>query len=234
MLDQWRWKHVYHLVDERNWASVWVQGLRSTASQIRDEPLDERERQLMLRQQRRFELVLTSGSVLRDQRPAAVTSLRKCLVGCTPWDWYELLNQWVYLWVDPARLERQRRAQHPDTRHRILILDARRIIELHLERAHVTPINSGNATRNPAARSPRSFVPVEQWAHDRWASESMATGRPPRPPSTPPAELVIRDSIPDLEGVITRTLGVVEWLDLLGRSDPSQERATLTEGPECV
>ena len=97
----------YHLVDERNWASVERNGLMSANRLAVASGYDLST----LRLHRPKGLVLPSGIRIRDQSPMPPAVLAKCLHGgLCPEDWYDLLNSKVFFWLEPERLDRQRKA----------------------------------------------------------------------------------------------------------------------------
>jgi hypothetical protein len=71
--------------------------------------------------------------------------------GLEPSDWYALLNSFVFLWPDPERLKRQRRACG-DRPQVVLTFDADALLDRFADEAFVSPINSGNARRKAARR----------------------------------------------------------------------------------
>jgi hypothetical protein len=64
-----------------------------------------------------------------------------------------MLNERVFFWLDPARMNRQHRACSPRPQV-VLTIDTARLVETHREQVSVSPINTGNARR-------RSHPPVE-------------------------------------------------------------------------
>lgn len=184
---------VYHLLDARNWASVKRQGLKSAKRLATDLGYDPRT----LRKHRKSDLVVSSGARIRDQSPMPPHVLNRCLRdGLKPEDWYDLLNSKVFFWVDPKRLNRQRRA-YADAPQCVLVIDAIRMLEKHSHRTAVTPINTGNAMRAAASRGLSTFVPWARWKSDAWGSENI--GRPvARPPTHRPVELTIEDAVADI------------------------------------
>lgn len=202
-----RISRVFHLVEAANWPAVREQGLRCADSLIAraiDSP-DLRHR--LTHGQRTEHLVLPDGTQLRDQRPMPAPALARCLIGIEPAHWYALINAHVYFWLDPARLDRQRKAcqGRPQV---VLTVDATTLIRAHADRAFVTPINSGNARRRPALRGASSFVPIARWIATGWQHEAQALGMPERAASHVPVELAIRGDVPDLmqHVVASRTL----------------------------
>jgi hypothetical protein len=141
--------------------------------------------------------VLPNGAQIRDQRPMPVRALAGCLVGMTPAEWYRLLNSYVFFWLDPARLDRQRAA----CAHRsqvVLAVDTHALIKRHAQRIALSPINSGNARRLAAPRCRATLVPYAQWLESGWASEAVALRRPVRARSHRPVELAVGGAVPDV------------------------------------
>lgn len=106
--------------------------------------------------------------------------------GLTPGDWYALLNDFVFFWLDAGRVERQRSAcgGRPQV---LLTFDGALLLDRFGADAFVSPINSGNARRKPARRGLGTLVPYDAWLERGWP-----TGTRHRPP----AELLIRSTIP--------------------------------------
>lgn len=188
---------IYHLAEEANLRSIQENGLLSTTKLIAAAPLSDADRRSLEREQRRAHTELASGVQIRDQRPMPPNALQRCLVGLTPADWYGLVNARVFFWLDPGRLNRQRAAcqSRPQV---VLAIDTARIIAAYAEQVEVTPINTGNACRKPAVRGAATFVPYTTWLKSGWESETKALDVPSRRRSHPPAELTVRDAVPDI------------------------------------
>lgn len=183
----------YHLVDERNWASVERNGLMSANRLAVASGYDLSA----LRLHRPKGLVLPSGMRIRDQSPMPPAVLAKCLHGgLCPEDWYDLLNSKVFFWLEPERLNRQRKACG-DVPQKVLVIDAASMLENHGKRAAVTPINTGNAMRAAAPRGRSTFVPWDRWLVTGWASEEVGRAAA-RSPNHRPVELAIEDAVEDI------------------------------------
>lgn len=199
-------KVVYHVAEAANWPLIQRHGLLSAERLAKLAGLSVPERRTLLSSQRLTSVKLPGGFEIRDQKPMPPSGLERCLVGMTPSEWYALLNQRVFFWIDPARLERMTRAlsHNPQV---ILTIDTESLLASHGKRAHVTPFNTGNARRRPARRGRATFVPYTQWLKHRWASEAEALQTPRRSLNHPPAELTVLHSVPDVMGyVISETL----------------------------
>ncbi|MES2694510.1 MAG: hypothetical protein V4773_13625 [Verrucomicrobiota bacterium] len=196
-------KYVYHLAEASNWPAIRREGLRSASELIARAGLRGVKRDALERQQRREGMELSSGVRLRDQCPMPPEALARCLTGMTPEEWYTLVNAHVFFWLDPDRLNRQRKAcgLRPQV---VLTMDVARLVAAHAKRIALTPINTGNARRQPAKRSAATFVPYVTWMESAWASEAAALGTRERARSHTPVELTVRGAVPDLAKMILK------------------------------
>ncbi len=183
----------YHLLDDRNWESIKALGLMSAQRLAAASGHSLRA----LRKHRPSALCLSSGAVIRDQSPMPPKVLAGCLRdGLKPDDWYDLINSKVFFWLDPERLNRQRRVCGAAPQ-RVIVVDACRMLDKHGCRAAVTPINTGNAMRAAASRGLSTFVPWPRWTLEAWASENPGHS-PARAPAHRPVELTIQDEVEDI------------------------------------
>ena len=188
-----------HFVDASNWPAVQREGLRTAASLMRAAGVDESAH-------RRFRPsgeVLPSGAYIRDQKPMPPATLARCLdAGLGSEDWYALVNNGVYFWLDRDRADRHQRALRGRPQVR-LELSVERILDDYGKSAFVTPFNIGSAVRRPAQRGLRSLVPVERFREAMWLDEATPNGKV-RLSSHRPAELVIQRDIPDALSFVQR------------------------------
>src|SRR5262245_4878183 len=188
---------VYHLAEAENWPSIQRNGLFSTSVLLKRAEISGSSRAVIEQEHRPKRTILSSGLVIRDQRPMPPAALQRCLVGLTTAQWYQLLNSKVFFWCDIDRLNRQRRACG-DFPQVVLKIATARLLNRYAAKAAVTPINTGNARRKPALRGAATFVPYTVWADTAWLSEAEALGTRPRPSSHQPVELTIAGSVPDV------------------------------------
>lgn len=187
---------VLHLAEADNWPLIEKHGLLPANELLARSELSKEERQLLRTRQRTTHTHLPSGAQIRDQKPMPAAALEKCLIGMSPAQWYALINSHVFFWLDYKRLNRQRAASEP--RPQIaLVVDTRALASACEGRLFVTPINTGNARRNPALRGEATFVAHEHWRAQGWASEAAAFGTPQRPRSHAPVELAVRGPVPN-------------------------------------
>jgi hypothetical protein len=190
-------RFVYHLAEAENWPSIERDGLLSTRALLYRAGIDDSIRATLEREHRPKRTILPTGWVIRDQKPMPPAGLRRCLVGLTTAQWYELLNGKVFFWFDIERLNRQRRAcgSSPQV---VLKIATDRLLGRYAAQTALTPINTGNARRKPALRGKATFVPYGVWTETAWLSEAQALGTRCRPWNHQPVELAVTDSVPDV------------------------------------
>ncbi len=198
---------LYHLADAANWASIQRYGLLSTSALLDLARIEGNERERIERQHRAERVTLATGTVIRDQQPMPPAALARCLRGMTPAEWYALLNAHVFFWLASDRLNRMLKANYPRPQV-VLVLETAPLLAAYADRIALTPINTGNARRQPAVRGRQTFVPYQIWRESRWASEAGALGGRERPKSHRPAELVVRQGVPDIMSFVR----YVRWL----------------------
>ena len=124
-------------------------------------------------------------------------ALGPCLHDMTPEQWYALLNSKVFFWLDTERLSRLRRVYRAQPQI-LMSIDTQRLLARYAAQIALTPINSGNARRQPAQRGQCTFVPYNTWLESGWTSETEALHTRHRPRSHPPAELTVDYALPDV------------------------------------
>jgi hypothetical protein len=178
---------LYHLADAGNLQSILKHGLLTTKGLLQLTGMSATEQANFLRRHRSVGEYLAEGVLIRDQAPMPPSALAPALDdGLTPEDWYALVNGFVFLWPDPERMERQRRAcrGRPQV---VLTFDADILFDDFGKAAFVSPFNVGNARRKPARRGRDTLVPYEKWLRAGW---------PNRKRTHPPAEILFATTIP--------------------------------------
>jgi hypothetical protein len=189
--------HVFHLAEEANLPLIQQYGLLSASALLDLAGIQGEERIRLERRQRLTHVTLPNGLYLRDQKPMPSQALSRCLIGMDPTEWYELINSKVFFWLDPDRLNRQRRACEPRPQV-VLVVDTGRLLDRHAERVSLSPFNTGNARRKPALRGPNTFVPYTSWRESAWENEAAGLRTRPRPRSHRPVELTVDGTVPDI------------------------------------
>ncbi|MGR9426198.1 DUF7002 family protein [Rhizobium leguminosarum] len=178
---------VFHLAEASNLPSILEHGLMSTKRLLGLTRVPEADQADRLRSHLSDNERLSGSVLIRDQRPMPPSALERALDdGLTPGDWYALLNDFVFFWLDESRMVRQRHACG-DRPQVLLTFDAAALLDQFGAEAFVSPINSGNARRKPARRGLSTFMPYGTWLDQGW---------PAGAPRRPPAELLFRRAIP--------------------------------------
>ncbi len=188
---------LYHLTQVENWPSIERHGLLSTQALLDLAGLQGVARDCVGHQHRAERVQLPNGVVISDQKPMPPTALARCLHDMTPEEWYTLLNSKVFFWLDTERLSRLRRVYRAQPQI-LMSIDTQKLLAHHAERVALTPINTGNARRQPARRGVCTFVPYNTWLESGWTSETEALHTRPRSRSHLPAELTVAYAVPDV------------------------------------
>lgn len=188
---------IYHLAEASNWPLIQRDGLLCARQLVVAAGLTGVSRDRLLREQRLVSTELPNGVRIRDQRPMPPAALARCLSGIGPAEWYAMINDRVFFWLDPDRLNRQRSAcrARPQV---VLTVDSAALLAVHQQHVELTPINTGNARRKPARRGAATFVPFAEWSRSGWASEAAALHTPARRRSHQPVELTVLGAVPDI------------------------------------
>lgn len=163
-----RFPRLYHATDSQAWEGISAHGLLSTSALLDLFDVPESDR-LAIESARRPECVLiehpeVGRAVIRDNKPMSDEQLGRCLVGMSPADYYRLLNARVFLWPTKARLENHLSARsYRGAPQLVITIDTAILVERHLARLKLSPINSGATVRRPPSRGAHTFVPVANY-----------------------------------------------------------------------
>ena len=192
---------LYHLTQIENWPSIEQHGLLSTQALLAVAGLSGKEREYVEHRHRAERVVLPNGVIISDQKPMPPKALKPCLHDVTPEQWYALLNSKVFFWLDTERLSRLRRV-YRSIPQILISINTEQLLARYAEQIALTPINTGNARRQPAQRGLCTFVPYETWLESGWTSETEALHTRPRLRSHPPAELTVAYAVPDVMDLV--------------------------------
>jgi hypothetical protein len=186
---------LYHMADKDAWPSIQQHGLLSTTALLDLFGVNGVKR-TALESQHRPECVVINhpqhgAAIIRDQKPMDDKGLTRCLTGVSPKEWYEILNRRTFFWLTEDRLERLLSAgAYRDKQHCVLTVDTRALVERHLDRITLSPMNSGCTKPMPHPRGRDCFLPVRDYPYDAWAKK--------RRKQDAVVELVVDYSVPDV------------------------------------
>lgn len=158
---------LHHMAEYDSWPRIQRIGLRTTEQLVDECDPDPWTRDAILRRPRTesFELEhpVVGAVTIRDQRPLFLHNLK--LTDVTLEGFLELLNNRIFMWTHPQRLERLLAARaYRHTRHDVLVLDTASIVAACSDRVRLTGMNTG-ATIFPSSppRGAESFMTVTEF-----------------------------------------------------------------------
>lgn len=196
-----RFPHLYHMAAHDSWAGITRHGLLSTTALLDLFEVHGDQRSTIESQHRPATVTIEhpehGRAVVRDQKPMSEGALKKCLQGLSPQQWYEILNRKVFFWLSADRLAGLLLARaYRDDRHCVIVVDTTELLERHLGRVTLSPINSGSTIYNPQPRGKDTFLPIDEYPFDTWASKRGARRAV--------AELAVEYHVPDLRELVIR------------------------------
>lgn len=140
-------------------------------------------------------------AVIRDQKPMPPESLQDVLIGVTPQEWYEFLNNKVFFWSSQDRLQRLLKAvAYRQRSHTVITVDTRALVEKHADRITLSTMNSGVSLFDRRKRGLSTFQTLDEFPTDPAAS---------RHPPQDVVEVAVEYSVPH---IVKLTVNVSEWL----------------------
>ena len=129
--------------------------------------------------------------VIRDQVPRPHILAQK-LTGLTVGQWLAILNDRVFFWLDPHRLDTLLNARlNRDRTHDVLTVDTASLVATYADQVRLSPLNSGATLfPNAAPRGPDTFRTIDAYPYD--------TLRRQRGPRGAIAELAVIGGVPDI------------------------------------
>lgn len=194
---------LYHMAHEDAWKGIRSHGLLSTSALLDLFEVNDERRRVIESRHRPESIVIEhpvyGRAVIRDQKPMSENALRKCLQGMSPTQWFETLNGKVFFWLNEERLGRllAARAYREDT-HCILTINTRPLIDRHLARVSLSPINSGSTIFNPQPRGSATFLPLRKYPFSEWARK--------RSTRNAVVELAVDYHVPDISELVLRVV----------------------------
>ena len=202
---------LYHLTHVDNWDLIRRIGLLSTSALLDLFGVDGDTRRA-IESSNRKELVPirndTYGvAILRDQKPMDDRGLEWALTdGISPGDWYRLVNQHVFFWVDRGRVDRLLGARaYRNDRHALLVARTQGLLDRHAARTVLSPLNTGATKPMPHPRGRNCFVPLASYPFAYWREKRN-----------------VRDAVVELAvpGAVRDLVAVLERVSIVGRDEP--------------
>lgn len=187
---------LFHLAEAGSWPAIAAHGLLPTAEIVATSALSPAEQADVLTRPRARAVAVDHprlGRVtIRDQTPLRAHILEKVLLDMSTEQWLETLNDRVFFWLHPRRLDQLRNARRNRGRAQdVLTVDTASLVAGYRDRIRLSAINSG-ATLYPGApeRGRFTFTAIEDFPY--------AERRRRRPPQSAVVELAVVGGVPDI------------------------------------
>jgi hypothetical protein len=196
---------LFHMAAEGSWPSIEQHGLLSTIALLELFDVDLPTRKIIVEQHRPESIPIThaihGSAVVRDQKPMDDVGLVRALEGgLQPIDWYQILNAKVFFWVTERRLRTMMNArayrEQPKT---ILYVDTAELLDRHLDRVVLAPMNTGATKPMPFPRGPQTFRPLDEYPFE----ERLKKNR-----RDPIVELAVHEAVRDIRECVIRVEAV--------------------------
>jgi len=193
---------LYHMAEDGSWPNIQKLGLLSTSALLTTYGYSGVEREKIESEWRSQRVPISCDSLddawIRDQIPMPPESLRGCLVGMTPKEWYGLINGKIFFWTTWKSLEIFLAAkEYKNSPHIVITVDIRLLLERYASRITLSSINSGSTYYNPEK-------------YDRPKSRGLETFKKMHDYNVSyVAELVVEEGIPDITDI---AICVERWI----------------------
>src|SRR5579872_3168398 len=167
-----RYPVLYHMASFGSWPMIRKHGLLSTAALLDLFEVPEPKYTELLTTQRKTSITITHSrhgtAVLRDQKPLSSKNLARCLVDCEATEWYRLLNERVFFWLNPDRLlTLLSAAEYRAKIHTVLYVDTKQLVDQHFGNIELAHMNTGNTLPMPHPRGRHTFRRMDDYEYQR-------------------------------------------------------------------
>lgn len=195
-----RYPILYHMASHGAWPSIERHGLLSTFALLDLFEVAEPRRSDLLGKQRQASETLIhkvhGTAILRDQKPLSERNLTRCLINCSPAQWYLTLNQRVFFWLNRDRLITLMSAkEYAGKPHTVLTLDSAPLIARHLKCIELAHMNTGNTRPFAHPRGVETFKQPTTYPYEQRKRLNDYSAI---------VELTVRHSVPDVREFVTR------------------------------
>lgn len=204
---------VYHMAERGAWDSIRAHGLMSTTAVLDHLKVQGDDRARFESEHRDQKMDVRAGHpsniVLRDQKPMPKGRLIQALTdGATPQQWYELINEKVFFWVEEERLHRLLGARdYRNLEHDVLTLNSSELVQAYADKIWLCHMNSGNTWPIPHRRGIEVFRRIPDYP-------VKTSGRPAKAV----VELVVDYAVPNIADYVleVRRMRGSEVLGIIG------------------
>jgi hypothetical protein len=193
---------LFHMANAGSWSSIRRHGLLSTSQIVSSSRLSSEAASRILEERRSSSVPIhhpVLGEVaIRDQGPLNLRFLEAKLTDVTLQEWLGILNDRVFFWLHPDKLEELLNARrYRNLEQDVLTIDTRSLMDTYESQVRLSPINSGAALYpNASPRGTGTFLPVADYDY-----ESRRRGRNEK---TAIVELAVIGGVGDIRQHVVR------------------------------
>lgn len=195
---------LFHMAADGSWPSIERHGLLSTAALVDRwaiEPVAARSSLLVQRREESqvIEHADFGMATVRDQKPIHEPSLAEALDDMTVAEWYGVLNERVFFFLQPERLHGLLNARsYKGSAHTVITLDTASLVAAHESEIELCSFNSGFAQpHSKARRGRRTFQAIAAYPHpERLIAKSVG--------QLDISELTVLGGVPDIREHVVR------------------------------
>ena len=156
---------LFHMAEAGSWPAIQQFGLLPTETIVRSSNLDAASQSTLLDERRPLSVPINHPElgevVIRDQGPLNVARLEPVLIDLTVEDWLHTLNNRVFFWLHPNKLENLLTARrYRNSVQDVLTVDTRSLLDSVGDRVRLSPINSGAVLYTPTPRGSQTFSTI--------------------------------------------------------------------------
>ena len=191
-----RYPRLFHLAEAGSAPAISEHGLLPAQKIVSTSALGPDEQAAILSRPRpralTIEHPMLGRATLRDQTPLRAHILDKVLTDMTARQWLSALNERVFFWLHPQRLDQLLNARRNRGRpHDIVVIDTASMVSAHDRRIRLSAINSGSTLYpNAPERGTRTFETIEDYPF----AERIRC----RPPEAAVVELAVSGGVRDI------------------------------------
>jgi hypothetical protein len=192
---------LFHMAAAGSWPLIQRFGLLSTCALLDRFEIPAAQRAEIEECHRPHSVVLDhpehGRAIVRDQKPMNDRGLERALTGgLTPREWYRILNEKVFFWVQRRRLEVMMAAkayrEEPKT---VLYVRTADLLQRHSARVVLAAMNTGNTKPFPHPRGPATFRSLADYPYYEYRSKKGAEAV---------VELAVQGAVPDVAEFVYR------------------------------
>ena len=165
--------YLYHMAEPNSWPNIKKHGLWSTTALLDMCDIQGMQRNTIESNIRPQSVVINDEKyghiVIRDQKPLSERKLLGLLDNIDPRQFYVLLNQRTFFWVNEDRLVALLKSRtYRSKAHDVLIVDTKKLVKKYEAKITLCKINSGATIYNNGRRGTNTFKRIKEYPFNEY------------------------------------------------------------------